>query len=1737
MSGPSRASYLILVFLFQLFLLAAVWGFPGNLNLHRLERIQDTDTLNQKETSALGPVQTTFPHFPKFPKARVDRIPFSPRAVQQDHRLSVELEPFRSLDKRAGGNDKRPPDSDSDRENPPAKQPKNQHNAPSQLYADSVKRGIFSTQYFAFYSLGILGGWGLEQSVLPGDIKKVAIKSRNPKEVFDCLKDDVLLFLALLGKDEDVIRYPEEKCRPSDFTLPRISPEDSNPYLLKVDISLQNGYIGVDFGQMGAQSSNYFARRYLYAAGNIPIILYEGYNFWSSYSVINHPTPPQPLRHVSLFNIRNPDTIKIVAEALSRTNTDKNYMHIGSPAGIDTPEAETWNAVKDTHEIQACASMLRFHIAEFNYANIKNIFVLLKSDENQKDNSVSVILELEGLSGQPQRIKPGSAGDVSHVTQGLGDGVLGMVLKPTYDRVIKNGLKLEKELENAEKTARSMIQSGSGFGPLEHSSPFPENYAIGNSWAWGGSQVYPFKGLLETLTWQERSMTALEMVLDKMEDLELVFITKPIVVDEKSYRVVNLNEISGTRKSPITNLRLTTGSSAKNQHFSFRWPWETSVYQKYNLEDLLYHCWRIGSNNHREPSSVLDESKKLKSFKSIPLVPLKYITIWGVEEPITLIVLRLIYISRAGSGDRLREKLSLTFPEPGGNIDSYEKENWNAVVGTPAILPIAKMCQTYIVGLRACNIDAIHVSFHRPLSAPESGYKWTSNSVSVVVELKTSIEEKHLKIGSGQGTIRTDEDGDYEVDEDVNMAEGGSDPSRGSNLELPLGTFKSYSESTELGLSYAASEAIVENPLLSTLKERVQYVPSDNPSYTQIQASQTLPADKSYKILYNVAMSSQEQHLVLNDDISTGDADFAPAALDQSADEQFRMDIGKVLSTIWLSHKGWSQISRITFQTVDPGTLLTSEAAPDEANPIVSWENDGSQIWEENMNSFYYTLEGNAVGYLISKGVEFLPNPQIKAIHFGIHLDDPTKFFIYVDFIFDCSQTTHARRADCFGDRNPDALAISDDELACPRMFEPKSLLDEAFWNGVNIGAKMDTNYYTYAGHYVGPSYSYSGGKDRDHLSRYEFGSNEDNIDMSQSNTIIGYVKGSLEKQKKVWGTSLVNYMNTRVLQESYLSRSLHEKGDDKIRYIFATSPPFVGNLVLVSMDLLEEEGRADVDIVRHLSNAMYAEWTHRMLHVSRSIYPYVAVRLGHIGLTFFTVLQVLPRSALLLERIYQIYTDLFEEGTIILPRPSYDAKIVLSYAGHSYKGNVAVAKRLDRLWYCLLGLAEASALASMITDFEEQRDRTKSELKGITKIVIRRTGSPDGPGKFQLMFMIARFANFQKREMHNYKQKDVRSSYTALTYDFLNVAEAYSASLSERKLRLTCAKGLFATMLGSSLRGYTDEQINKELFYSQASAIEPAPEDPDILKLSDIRAVFYTVLRGKPDTKGSVKLSVPNMEIPPNSALEPRLFKISVRSRGENIPYDLIAGISTRSSYGFVTITEGVIILSIPTHLSLVYGSSAFRRQVEILSEALFIAWEKIRRLSISLEYIVIEPSKDIVDILRIALKPWSAADVGFESKTWGPRFFLVTFRPPTANGQYAALMPFSLVRGNIFKFVWEMFLSSLEGMAVAKMLLRFPKATTIEPKNPDDRIARIIRSIMIDLGSEESQPRIILRLGDGTLTVESKTDLEEQMKAPNRGGKGGGGEDGDKEGEDGEGEDGEGGDGEGEDGEGEGE
>ncbi|KAK6500750.1 hypothetical protein TWF506_003514 [Arthrobotrys conoides] len=1623
---------LILLCILQVLFLTAIFGHPGK----DPGKYRDISTQKDSTTHAsLGSSSTLLPHYSKALRPGVDDGDLE---LQRDHKFGVYPGPLRVQKRTDPNTEKRPIGSDDELEGPPAKQPKTQ-DGPDSLYQNAAIRGEISSHNYGLSRMQAMSGSLSGQAPAPNTFKMIAQKERNPENAFDCPGQEFLTVLKMLDK---VIKDRQKKCRPADYEFLSVFTNPAKPPpRIEMDVSLHNNYIGVSFGKFGARDYRPWEHLSLSATTVVPMILYKGYRYWAD--VMKFKTEEHPMRYISLYNIHNPDTITIVSEVHRRAKLPdgQSYLYTSTPSGEqDSMEAEIWNIIRGTDEIEACEKMLISHDAEFNFARVEEVYTYLSSAPDG-GKSVSILLGVKGLTGSPKSPKPGPAGDVAWVIQELeGNGERPNIFRPIYNGAIEKGKKARKSLEEARMTALGLMLSGSeALRQPEDPPPFPNGYII--DYSWSGLQTFAFGDLLRSLTLREDSFATFG------SDSKSKSIFQTI---SPSYRKVNLNEIVKSHVPPAT-LRLITSSSADDQHFSFRWPWETSVHVNQKLHDLLYHCWRIGSNEHDEPSLNMGPAK-MRQYTALPPVALKYITIWGVEDPKTLIVLRLIYMSWGKS----LEKFSFTFSE----LDDDEKEKWYAILGTPAILPIAEMCLSYMIGLRACNIAAIHLSFHRPLSISERAVTWSTNSVSILLELETTIDEQYIPLDESQKPQDQREKAwnrvkNFDISHDIekhmtnpDIGDQESDPFEEFGAPtLLLPEMDAEFERTKLDLSYSVigypSLKIVGNPFLSTLRQRVHYIPSGGPSYTQIQTTQRLELDgaENYKILYDTALSSQEKHLLFvgyqvqkkrdtkgkgKAKVGDDDEEFVEGVLDEDAEGWVRSQFGTILFATWFSQEGWSRISRITFQTLDSRTITTLGVSPTPENPTIAWRSDTPATWDQQLELFYATREGSAVKYFLDKKREFLTSSTIKALHIGIHADDPARCFIYVDF----------------GSRafiSEQVIEMGDEYTWQPTFGEGKSTLQTSFLRGTkarSIERMRRIIDSTWTGD---TGYSHDTKMNRKHLEKYIITPHEP-LDNIRENHIITYLqeKGRLAEVTEGFRQDFLE----ENLKDGFESLSLRERGPRNLNFVFAKSSANLGHLVLRSSDLAEKgAGDTASNTINYLSDAIYAAWVHDE-PVRTPMYKGQYLTVG--GIRVLTILQVLPETSLILEQLYQIYHGLVRDGVLTLENP---LKGYLRAQQYISKGQVAAGiAYFEKLWVSLVGIVEITSLVNMFPKFRTHMNRRVwIGYVRISTIVVRRT-EYEGAPIFQMIVTL---------------QSHQRSR--GKTRDQPGPEEISIGMFDDRLVRLASIRGdELWTLLTLNLSGdKIDGEIDTSLF--DILGEDPLGESSDLLAYirdwiqvasQNLESLFMAInaqarvigsspRRTKQVTWGRMRL------LPSFSGQRSEDFStMRIRHRAEDIACQIVVGYSDVAVTGpkgslphelFAAILVGELI-GVDSEDS----DGAFYRHVDILADILLIAWRKTKLLGHDIGNIIFDGvSKSTATTLAAfmnALPPFPRYPIN-PSSDMEPRGFILLEHRFQSN-----LM--SIWIGGTLKnsLMWSALLSSLEIMAVLRMLYRFPQETGLK-------------------------------------------------------------------------------------------
>ncbi|KAK6360338.1 hypothetical protein TWF730_006484 [Orbilia blumenaviensis] len=1184
---------------------------------------------------------------------------------------------------------------------------------------------------------------------------------------------------------------------------------------------------------------------------------------------------------------------------------------------------------------------------------------------------------------------------------------------------------------------------------------FPRGYVV--DYSWSGWQTYPFEALSKSLQLWERAASDLEF-----------YGSQDIVQHKGSYRKVNLNEDIGDEKP--AELRLVTSSSAHNQHLAFRWPLNSAVYLTLRLEHLLYLCWQIGSNHHHEFKGSRPSHLNMAHYRKLPLVPLKYITIWGVEEPNTVSILQFVYIefgkySREDGHQNAvlpgQEAFSWTYSEI--KDDTQMLYYWNTILGSPAILPILKMCQYYRLGLRYCNIASIRFSFHQKLSVSDpGGTSW--NSASILVELTTVIEESQLS-----SKLEQEQDLSQRA---IERVKGLNIPGVPDTQEIEDFDFADASNFMHVLEYVVDTPHTTAHPMLQTLDSRLGYKESsmfsDAPSYTHVNTIQWLqgpePEYKSYKICFRTAVSAQERHLVFRDREMYEHAppdrkgkgregsqtnEFFKIDINQSAESQVlvsQLSLGEILFATWFSQEGWSPVSQITFENVPIDNLrvlldLHEDAAElSEQTPVITWNWSPGDAWRQFEERFYATNEGSAIKYFLTEKAEFLMDPKIKSVHVGLHTEIPTQYaFVSVEF-------------DRYG---PGSSSGARQELG----------FDTLFHRGVATRLKVVSaiwaSFKDNKGHshgiigYLPRSYQYSDQRDMQHLSKYKITEAESRFEDEITDAIsdTNYISTKFVSDFAFWGPSRAR---------SVWSVQRKDGVDKKTsQYRFSISFVRHQNLVLISMP--SSLGRDYNSVVEDLTNAMYAAWVswiqsqiagagHKELPMNT---PSSLSHNQALGIEIFTILEVCYESHLALEKIYETYEDLVSSG-ILHVKDNWEAESQSTGTpGILIQNNEgARLRREQRLWFILLGLAEVSAAANILYKFWEQIDRRYWSPVYFSTITIRRAG-----GKFQLII----------------QNKGV---------GFVDQNKGAAATLYPTLLRIILLFGQrmeIETMLGTVV-GRKDAPINFDKFDIQSSA---DTEDP---MATTFRQWFHAKYRGNDVSLGftgaprkdAARIStLPPFGLPKEIALQlmpsnfPVFTEVIVRHPSINIHHRFSVGVAERLTVVSIAMASGPFAAR-----SDIDYTGFHRKQLTGLGYSLLAALKHMHVTSAkppsNLGVIFIDPVTEATRvIIKEAIKQTQPKKLPVKGT---PSWYLSVNR----FHRVSSLVPYqatSRTTMHRFQVFWNILLGTIEVAALQYILVNYPQATG----------QRQIYSVGVDYDSQSEKTRILVVLEPNLVTIEN--------------------------------------------------
>ncbi|EPS36236.1 hypothetical protein H072_10322 [Dactylellina haptotyla CBS 200.50] len=739
-------------------------------------------------------------------------------------------------------------------------------------------------------------------------------------------------------------------------------------------------------------------------------------------------------------------------------------------------------------------------------------------------------------------------------------------------------------------------------------------------------------------------------------------------------------------------------ASAEDKHFSFWWDNELLVPGR--LVDWIYQCWILGSNQY-SMDEYFSGAPVLKS----PAANLKFITIWNIQNLKTVMVLQEVYSKSSGVSKGSDPPVKIEYKLIEVLSDSTLLDSWQALIGTDEIGAINTICNLYPVGLAKAKIAKIGFKMHISLSNSN-----ILQSASVLIELEsdTPIEPK----GSPKMEIGYDGSG-------IPFA-----------AQRPLDIL-------------LTSHEIVQNPLMEILKSKIDYLPSQKPSYVRISAIDfTSDEHKTvHKYIFQLAMSSDERHLVLESiRAERREAPDGETVTDLPADDILYATLGEVFVSAWVSQKGLSTISDVTFGEVSSAgqTLIKSHMDPEtghggsDSTGVVTRRNDGSDEWKAFLNAFYEsTIEGNAIRRLNGQH-DIITQQQLELVHMGNYVQDNSeKFFILVRFrkrpttsLEILAPFNLVNGGDALGSMGTDAstplsigwdgrsedsdVRMGHDDLGTLLPVDPGQLLELAFWRGtrtksVNLVTQAEAkNWLHFTDAESMANYFHDPTENNALIAKYDFKSLP-----AISNPNNEFISKAREK------FNVFNPGRSRLstFRGPHLRFKVKLHTGSNYEYDFAIQ---VSHIVV-----FEINGPAEQEnLLASLADAMYATWAKiaATTQISASAY-----RDRLFGIRYISLLSFGAESRRILSHIYRDNQDLLDqEGYLNLEGFSHLSKFdeveILAAGIYSRDENIRKAK----LQLILLGLPEIFAINNIFMRYSKAMDQTKNLPRAIDSITVR---------------------------------------------------------------------------------------------------------------------------------------------------------------------------------------------------------------------------------------------------------------------------------------------------------------------------------------------------------------------------------------------------------------------------------
>ncbi|KAK6524700.1 hypothetical protein TWF281_011600 [Arthrobotrys megalospora] len=612
------------------------------------------------------------------------------------------------------------------------------------------------------------------------------------------------------------------------------------------------------------------------------------------------------LKYISITNILDIQTIEIARETLGRLlmytpgqgHATSTFLSLrledvdGFPDS--NPRRAAWLALCGTLELITLSRMLAFYHEELRNARFSRIYLWLYDvpyAPNLVQQAAAILVELEI--------------DIEDDSSHFGDETEPSVI---FETSVKNG---KQNIEAALEAETRHSEMPLGDPPI---ASLPDGMEM--DFSWSGGQGYPFTAWIKSLHNPWRS--------------EEVFLRSG-----PSYRKARIIErLSYNRVRTV----FWATASAEDKHLAF-W-WTSEAVERQSLVDWMYRCWVTGSNNHLEPGIYPDE---FYQEPSMPATNLKYITIWDVQNPLTVSILRETYHRMyPGDSDDILERAIY--------IDRNDQDApnfWPALMGTVEIGEINQMCIQYPIGMRGAKISKIEVVFH-VVSAD------TPLRASIIVELTEEYPEFQGGISGGLADVYKEA-----AEWRLNVLE----PKR---LQITVSHF-----------------TIEHHPLQQILRARASYEPSENPSYVLLRVEE--PPGSNTGLIYDFAISSQESHIVI-EDIYSSVTGTGLTSLGPLKSNYLEENLGEIIFSTWFAQEGWSKITDITFLNASDSTraFATVLNGGEREDFDISIPNDGSDDFKDITNAFYEsTLEGKSIHHLLKQRTQFLALPEIQLLEIG----------------------------------------------------------------------------------------------------------------------------------------------------------------------------------------------------------------------------------------------------------------------------------------------------------------------------------------------------------------------------------------------------------------------------------------------------------------------------------------------------------------------------------------------------------------------------------------------------------------------------------------------------------------------------------------------------------------------------------------------------------------------------------